>query len=204
MTTWTSQTVMDAIKVGLTQSDCLCVKHAAIVKATGLTGRQVADACAKLEKHGYLQRELYSDDTVKPGCYKLTELGLRALDAARLTSGPKQAHGKPRACPDSLRDRAWRTLRIRMKASVPELVGLLLDANVDGDAFTRAQNNLHKYIRALLQAGYLTEMRRESPTSPTSNGVKRYMLTRDTGPLPPLSSPKRVYDQNEKKHYDYQ
>lgn len=68
---------------------------------------------------------------------------------------------------------------------------------------SRAQNNLHKYLRALLRAGYLAEMRREAPQSPTSNGVKRFLLTRDTGPLPPLlQSQDKVFDQNEGKHYD--
>lgn len=198
---WTSQTVMAAIKALACPQGC--VKHADIVAHTQLTGRQVASACALLEKHGYLARQKYSDDSVKPGCYTLTALGQGALDGAQLTSGPKGPTGKSRARVDSLRDRAWRLLRIRRKGSAPELVGSLLDAGSDAAAFQRAQNNLHKYLRELLRAGYLAEMRREAPKSPTSNGAKRYLLARDTGPLPPIPQPliKRVYDQNEKKHY---
>lgn len=201
---WTSQTVMAAVK----ELACPrgCVKHADIVAHTKLTGRQVAAACALLERHGYLERQHYSDDTVKPGCYVLTALGRAALEGAKLTSGPKKPTGAHRPHADSLRDRAWRSLRIRKKASVPELVGLLLDAGADPTDQVRAQSNLQKYLRALTRAGYLQEMRREAPTSPTSNGAKRYLLVRDTGPLPPAAKLKQhtVYDPNEQKTYDIQ
>lgn len=201
---WTSQIVMGAIKALVCPSGC--VKHAAISKHTGLTGKQVANACAKLESHGYLVREKYSDATVKPGCYKLTALGQAALEeGAKLTSGPKAAHGKPKIRSDSLRDRAWRTLRIRRKVSVPELVGLLFDAGTDDKTIQRATNNLHKYLRFLFRSEYVAEIRREAPQSLTSNGVKRYFLVRDTGPLPPvpLQLIDKMLDQNENKQYDY-
>lgn len=200
---WTSQTVMEAIKALVCPKGC--VKHAAIVKHTGLASRQIANACAKLVEHGYLKRDLYSDTTVKPGCYHLTSLGLAALDeGAKLTSGPKGPTGKPKVRPDGLRDRAWRLLRIRRKASAPELVGLLLDADSNGQESARAQNNLNKYLRMLVRAGYLSEMRREAPTSPTSNGAKRFLLVRDTGPLSPIPQPQfnAVFDQNEGKKYE--
>lgn len=200
---WTSQTVMAAVKALVCPKGC--VKHAAIVKHTGLTAKQVVNACAKLVEHGFLKREAYADNSVKPGCYHITALGLAALDeGTRLASGPKGPTGKPKPRPDGLRDRAWRLLRIRRKASVPELVGLLLDADGDDDAVVRAQNNLSKYLRQLVFAGYLIEMRREAPQSPTSNGAKRFLLVRDTGPLPPIPQPqfKKVFDQNEGKQYD--
>jgi hypothetical protein len=203
--TWTSQIVMDAVKILRCPNDC--VKHDAIVQHTKLTGRQVADACAKLVKHGYMQRESYADNSVKPGCYKLTALGLAAMEeGARLTSGPKRPIGKPQLRVDTLRERAWRVLRIRRKASVPELAGLLMDANSDEATIQRAQNNLNKYLRQLARAGYLSEMRREAPQSLTSNGAKRFLLVRDTGPLPPILQPSigKVFDQNEGKPYDVQ
>lgn len=200
--TWTSQTVMQAVKDLVCPQGC--VKLPAIVKHTQLTNRQVADACRKLVEHGYLARQLYSDNAVKPGCYKLTKLGQVALDeGARLTSGPKGPTGKPKVRADSLRDRAWRTLRIRRKASVPELAGLLLNAGATQAEIQRAQNNLQHYMRALKRAGYVSEMRRERPESRTSNGAKRYLLVRDTGlraPVPQAGA--KVYDPNEEKQYD--
>lgn len=200
---WIGQTVMEAVRKLVCPRGC--VKHAAIVKHTGLTSKQVANACAKLVEHGYLKRETYSDDSVKPGCYHLTTLGQVALEeGARLTSGPKGPTGKPKTRANGLRDRAWRVLRIRRKASVPELVGLLLDADKGDMAVQRAQNNLNKYLLQLARAGYLVEMRREAPQSPTSNGAKRFLLVRDTGSLPPIPQPKigKVFDQNEGKQYD--
>lgn len=201
---WVSQAVMDAVQELACPKGC--VKHTAIVKHTRLKSRQVADACAKLAEHGYLKREVYSDDTVKPGCYHLTTLGRTALaEGRKFASGPKGPTGKVRTRPDGLRDRAWRLLRIRRKASVPEIVGLLLDAGSDSDDIKRAENNLSKYLRPLVRAGYLTEMRREAPQSTTSNGAKRYFLVRDTGLLPPIpqfdKTKKTVYDQNEEKFY---
>ncbi|WP_136414770.1 hypothetical protein [Herbaspirillum sp. ST 5-3] len=200
---WTSQTVMNAVKALYCPRGC--VKHDAIVKHTSLSGKQVADACAKLVAHGYMKRETYADDTVKPGCYTLTALGRAALEeGARLTSGPKGPTGKTRPRTDTLRDRAWRALRIRRKASVPELIGVLLDAGINYAEVKRAQNNLHKYFALLTRAGYLAQMRRDAPQSPTSNGAKRFLLVRDTGPLPPIPQvgAGKVFDQNEEKPYD--
>ncbi|MGO4380346.1 hypothetical protein [Pseudoduganella sp. RAF53_2] len=200
---WTSQTVMEAVKVLACPRGC--VKHAAIMRHTKLTSRQVAAACAKLVEHGYLKREEYADNTVKPGCYHLTSLGrLAQEEGARLTSGPKGPTGIPKIRTNSLRDRAWRLLRIRRKASIPELVSVLLDAGSSQADIDRAENNLAKYIRPLVRAGYLTELRREAPQSLTSNGAKRFLLVRDTGEIAPIPQPaqKTVYDPNEEKQYD--
>ena len=200
---WTSQTVMSAVKVLVCPQGC--VKHAAIVKHTGLTGKQVANACAKLVEHGYLKRQNYSDDTAKPGCYTLTLLGQAALEeGAKISSGPNGPTGVVKIRENCLRDRAWRVLRIRRKASVPELVGLLLDAGCDAVTVRRARNGLQKYLVSLARAGYLLEMRREAPQSLTSNGAKRYLLVRDTGPASPALQTRfgKVYDQNERKQYD--
>ena len=202
MTTWTSQAVMEAVKALVKPNGC--VNHKFIVRHTKLTGRQVADACTKLVTHGYLVRENYLCGDVKPGCYQLTALGRAAMEeGARVTSGPKGPTGiKPRT--DTVRDRAWRVLRIRRKGSAPELLGLLMDADGDEKTVKRAQNNLNKYLRVLEQSGYLALMRREAPQSPTSNGAKRFLLVRDTGPLPPIPqlALHKVFDQNERKQYD--
>jgi hypothetical protein len=200
---WAAQAVMEAVRALVCADGC--VKHAAILAHTGLTNRQVANGCAKLELHGYLVRQKYADDIVKPGCYRLTKLGEAALaQGTKLTSGPKGPHVNRQLQTGTMRERAWNIFRIRGKASVPELVDQLLDAGSDDLIVKRAHNNLQKYLINLKRAGYLVEMRREAPTSLTSNGAKRYLLVRSTGPLAPAVQAKmnKVFDQNENKHYD--
>ncbi|MBC7857983.1 MAG: hypothetical protein H7Z39_04225 [Burkholderiaceae bacterium] len=204
MTIWTAQKVLGVIQVLMSPAPRYFVKHGAIMARADLSGRQVAAACTKLVEHGYLKRETYASGKVKPGCYLVTKLGLIAMeDGTTLSSGPQGPTGKPKIRANSLRERAWRVLRIRRKASVPELAGLLLDAGTADVEVERAHNNLSKYLRHLVHAGYLTEMRREAPQSLTSNGAKRFLLVRDTGPLPPVPQPalKKVFDQNEGKQY---
>ena len=149
---WITQQVLAAIR----QLPCPqgCVKLQAIVKETGLKSRQVADACDKLVEHGYIVRQHYSDGPTKPGCYTLTDLGKAAEEQTRVVSGPKGPTGIPKIRPDCMRDKAWRVLRIRKKVSVPEVVGLLLDAGCEAIAITRSTNNLQKYFRHLARAGY--------------------------------------------------
>jgi hypothetical protein len=79
-----------------------------------------------------------------------------------------------------------------------------MDAGCDTQSVKRAHNNLQKYFQQLMRAGYLSEMRREAPQSLTSNGAKRFLLVRDTGPLPPIQQGRlgKVFDQNEGKSYD--
>lgn len=201
---WTSQKIMAAIAQQQTDNGSE-VLHANLVKLTGLTGKQVATACALLEKNGYLTRKRYADDSVKPGHYLLTSQGKNALaDGTSLTSGPKSPHGKSRRKAGTLRERAWNLLRIKRQVSVPELIATLLDADSPVARVKSATNNLQKYFQQLKMAGYLAELRRDQPTSRTSNGAKRYLLIRNSGPLPPVTKEnmRKVFDQNQQVHYD--
>jgi hypothetical protein len=67
-----------------------------------------------------------------------------------------------------------------------------------------AKSNLQKYLQHLKRAGYLAEVKRAAPTSLTSNGEKRYLLIRNTGPLAPILkiTKAQVFDQNQQVHYD--
>jgi hypothetical protein len=110
--TWTSNIILRAIaELPVCEQDAK-VLHFDLVATTGLSGKQVTNACATLEKHGYLVREHYADGSVKPGHYLLTNLGFNALGGG-LTSGPKTPHSKPRTRAGSLRERTWRLLRIK-------------------------------------------------------------------------------------------
>ncbi|MNV18589.1 hypothetical protein D3C71_1094200 [compost metagenome] len=199
---WTSQAVMAALHRLVDSTDQLDL--ADIVRESGLERKQVISACDKLVSHAFLSRQQYSDGKVKPGKFKLTPEGRIALEAgANLKSGPKGPSGKARDTAGSLREKVWRLLRIRQKASVPEVVALLCDGEATTQTVERTTDNVQKYLRALRATGYLVEMRREPGTKPTSNGFKRYLLVRDTGPLAPTRRGKDcVYDPNEEREYD--
>ncbi|MFY3986093.1 hypothetical protein ACOTJH_29165 [Achromobacter xylosoxidans] len=179
------------------------VRSIAIARHTGLENRQISDACAKLESNGLLTHKKYADGTIKPGCYLLTAAGRAALEAGvTIKSGPKGAHGKPRRTDGSLREKVWRLLRIRRKVSVPEAVALLCDGEATAQDIENVTNNVQKYLRALRLTGYLADMRREAGQAPSSNGFKRYLLVRDTGPQAPTRrAHNRVYDHNEGREY---
>lgn len=198
---WTSQAVMAAMHSLVDSTDQ--VELDGITRVSGLERKQVINACDKLVAHGYLVRRTYSDGKVKPGKFLLTPEGRIALEAgANLKSGPKGPSGKARDTAGSLREKVWRLLRIRQKASVPEVVGLLCDGEATAKTIETTTNNVQKYLRALRATGYLIEMRREPGTKPTSNGFKRYLLVRDTGPLAPTRRGKDcVYDPNEEREY---
>lgn len=198
---WTSQAVMAALHRLVDATDQVLLKD--IIRLSGLEPQQVRSACDKLVAHGLLARRTYLSGRVWPGKLLLTAEGRLALEAgADLKSGPTGSHGKPRNTEGCLRDRVWRLLRIRRKASVPEVVGLLCDGEAPAKAIENTTNNVQKYLRALRLTGYLVDMRREPGDAPGSNGFKRYLLVRDTGPQAPTRrAHNRVYDPNEDREY---
>lgn len=153
-----------------------------------LTRRQVSDAAAKLLQRGYLMR-------MARGCYQLTEAGQAAAAAGEvITSGPRGAHGKMRVVRNTIRDRAWRSMRTRRRFTVPDLVA---DARTDDDK--APERSVEQYLRALRRAGFVAAAPRRVPgTAATSNGFKLWCLTRNTGPLTPIfrSAFDAVHDPN--------
>lgn len=117
---------------------------------------------------------------------------------ARAAQIPQPKH-KPDSVSSKLQCRTWNLLRIRPKTSLQELIDTLLDADQSTAEKTSARGTLQKYLRALQQAGYLVDLQR------TAKG-KRFALIRNTGPFAPIVQARhhKVYDQNEKKHYDIQ
>ncbi|MDF2141220.1 hypothetical protein [Paenirhodobacter sp. CAU 1674] len=157
-------------------------------RALDLTARQVSDAASCLIRRDYLER-------MAAGCYQLTPAGIEA--AARgeiIKSGPKAPSGRVREQPNTLRERAWRSMRMRRRFTVLDLVA---DAATASDG--NPTDNLQRYLRALRRAGFVVEFaRRAEASAPTSNGYKRWMLSRDTGPRAPvvLSKVRAVHDFN--------
>lgn len=163
----------NTLLAALRSDACLTVDELAAV--TGLENRAVVKAAAALIARGLADR-------AEVGCFTLTIQGqtFRAEGGA-VTCGPAgpltQTYRRPRR--QVLRDRLWAALRIKGKASLPELL------EVAGNGERDAANSARRYTAALARAGYLRELRREAGSAPTSNGFKRYALIRDTGPAAP-------------------
>jgi hypothetical protein len=172
----------EQIKVlaALDPSECRTTGH--LAELTGLTNRQIVSCTAKLIDRGFAER-------AERGCFTGTQAGLDfLLSGEPIKSGPRGhltgRHRRPKR--RTIQDRIWAALRIRQKASVPELIEL---AATEGAAPT--VSHIQRYLKALVGAGYLRELpRREPGTAQTSNGFKRYQLLRDTGPIAPRYSGK--------------
>ncbi len=153
-----------------------------------LTRRQVSNAAACLMRRDYLMR-------MGAGCYQLTEAGQIAVASGEvIKSGPRGPHSKPKVHRDTLRQRAWKTMRRDGWFTVHELITF---AARSGDR--DPASNLHRYIRALCNAGYVrVAARRIKGTALTSNGFKQFALVKNTGPLSPIvhRNNKSIHDQN--------
>lgn len=169
-------------------SDGSCRTIADLADALDLTRRQVSDAAACLLRRDYLMR-------MSAGCYRLTDEGAAAAATGEvITSGPKGPRDRVRIAPHSLRARAWRAMRVRRRFTLHDLIS---DAATAADR--APDDNIGRYLRVLRASGYLAELpNRARGTPPTSNGFKRWMLVRDTGPLAPvvLSKIAAVHDRN--------
>ena len=88
-----------------------------------LTRRQISDAAALLLRRDYLMR-------MAAGCYQLTQAGLAAPAAGEvIRSGPRGPRNTVRTAKNTLRERAWRSMRLRRQFTVLDLVS---DAATDG------------------------------------------------------------------------
>lgn len=153
-----------------------CLTIAQLEGEFDLTRRQISDAAACLSRRDYLMR-------MGAGCYQLTEAGLAAAaNGEVITSGPTGRRNRPREVRNTLRERAWRSMRMRGRFTIPDIVS---DAASEGDG--RPGDNIQRYLRSLRDAGYVVELpRRAEGAAMTSNGFKRWMLVRNTGPRAPV------------------
>lgn len=159
---------------------------AQIAAPDGPSRQAVVMAAGVLADRGLIERPA-------PGHYRLTAAGrLAAESGQRITSGPWRGHAIG-VQQRSLRARLWRAMRALKKFGLTDL--LLRAARGDeGDA----ENNAFKYCRALEKAGYLVRIRRQPGEAPTSPGYVRWVLVRDTGPMPPIWShrTRQIFDPN--------
>jgi predicted transcriptional regulator len=124
------------------------------------------------------------------GVHQITDKGWQFLAEGReITSGPCGGNTSSRRGP-TLRQRAWRLMRIRDGFSIADLLRTLCDSN-EGDP----ERNLRRYIAALEATGFLTPFRRRG-----EGGDKRWYLRREmnTGPEAPAlnTRAKRLTDHN--------
>lgn len=170
----------------LGDGSCRCLNE--VAEALGLNARQVTTAASCLLRRDYLMR-------MAIGCYQLTEAGLDASRAGEvITSGPIVRNEKPNVYSNSLRQRAWRAMRIRRRFTVPDLVA---DAANDDDR--QATGSIQGFLSALRRVGVVTELPvRAKGTANGTNGFKQWSLSKDVGPLAPILTCKgrTVHDPN--------
>lgn len=157
-------------------SNGACLTIQALEQELDLTRRQISDAASCLLRRDYLMR-------MDVGCYQLTEAGLSAAQAGEIiTSGPKGPHFGIRRVKNTLRERAWRSMRVQKRFTIPDIVS---SAAIETDG--NPHESVARYLRALRDAGYVkASARRVDKVSETSNGFKVWMLIRDTGRLAPV------------------
>jgi hypothetical protein len=164
---------------------CLLIDD--LLAQTGLTRRQLSDGAAGLIARGYAVRR-------ERGCFQVTAEGAVAhADGVALTSGPNGPMERKRSNNSALRTRLWRAMRMKRKFTLAELLVL-----AESGTEKAAHSNAARYVRGLVAAGYLAELRRAKGDCPGSNGWKRYSLLRDSGPLMPMlrAGGASVYDPN--------
>ncbi len=163
-----------------------CLTTAEMVERTGMTRNDVADACVRLVRRGWVDR-------LERGCFTLSAEGRRAHAAGEsITSAPghplTQRARRPKR--RTFRDRVWTAIRMAKKFDLGRIEEL-----VDVPAHRSG-----RFVKALTRAGYLSELRREAGEAPTSNGFKRWLLVDDPGPATPiLKTDGRLWDPNRRE-----
>ncbi len=162
-----------------------------VSRTTGLTGKQVSDACGVLVRYGFVSSRVQ-------GRFRVTDAGRELLAAGEsIKSGHPDGPRERRIAGNTLRERVWRALGMLRKATIPELLSF-----ASAGAEKAANNNVRKYLLALERAGYVVRDKRRVPgTAPTSNGYALFVLVEQTGPRAPIYSNRKghVYDPNTKK-----
>jgi hypothetical protein len=98
----------------------------------------------------------------------------------------------PRKRARGLKVKAWWVLRKHHSVTMSELLVIICKGHEKSP-----ESNLHRWFVRLVQAGIVARTR-ESDGKLTSNGVYRYKLIKDLGPLAPVVCARsgRVYDHN--------
>jgi len=175
--------MIDTTKPGATATALLqhlssgaCLTADQMAEELGVTKRQAMNAARAL-----LRRRLMRKMAI--GCFSLSEDGVvAARNEAVITSGPMGKTGVIATRTHTLRERAWIAMRIRRRFTIGEIV-----AAASREEEKNARENVRKFIVQLGRAGFVKELPNRLPgTRIGSNGFKRFMLVRDTGPRAPV------------------
>lgn len=154
----------------------VCLTADQMAEALGITRAQAMNAARKLMRRSYLEK-------MAVGCFQLSEAGkAAAASGTTITSGPKGKTGAIATRRHTFRERAWLAMRIQRRFTIGQIV-----ASAARDGERNARENARKYLAQLGQAGFVKELPNRLPgTCMGSNGFKRWMLVRDTGPRAPV------------------
>lgn len=148
--------------------------------------KKVVRAAAALIRNYLIER-------VEIGHYRLSGAGIETLKYSRpLRSGPRGKLG-PAPRTSSFRQRAWTAMRLQGRFTVGDVVTLAASSRE-----RRPEQNLYRYIAALVKVGIVAELPARAPgNAESSPGFKVFRLIRNTGEFAPS------YDVNEKVVYDH-
>lgn len=154
----------------------LCLTVDQMAEALGVSRPQAVNAAQKLMRRKYLLK-------MAAGCFQLSPEGAAAAQAGvAITSGPMGKTGVIATHRGTFRERAWVAMCIHRRFTIGDVV-----AAAGRDEEKNARENARKYILALCRAGYVKELSHRVPgTALGSNGFKRFVLARNTGPRAPV------------------
>lgn len=144
-------------------------------------------AAGRLVARGLFER-------LETGTYRLSPEGKTVLSEGRpLVGGSAGKSIKHPVYSDSLRQRAWKAMRLSGRFTAGEIAALAARGERD------AEDSIRRYAHLLTRAGYLAELpTRARPGKAGSNGAKQWRLIRDTGEHAPqyMAAMRQIRDRN--------
>ncbi|MEN5083713.1 hypothetical protein ABE438_14615 [Bosea sp. TWI1241] len=130
-------------------------------------------AAGRLIQRGLAERK-------ENGVYALSATGSHLIRAGMKIGRDLNKVRKAPVYADSLRQRAWRAMRIAVRFTASDIARSAVRGEKDGE------DAIRRFCTALTAAGYLVERHgRAAGTAPSSNGFKVWQLARDTGEWAP-------------------
>lgn len=155
-----------------------------------LTPEQRVNASTRLCALGFVRHQVRVLDGERTDCYTVTPDGAAAIEAAAMgtvhKSGPKGSRKPNPVKPEALATRLWNLVRLRKIVDSDAAARTLCTAGEQ--EFERVRATVRRTLRRWELAGALQAGAKRVPTegqAPTSNGSKRYVLVKDSGPTPP-------------------